>query len=77
MPSAQSVPVASAISESRSSAPAARSGLPLRAAASISSDSSHIGDAELVARPPLPLGGGQRVLVAAEAVVAGPRWPSR
>ena len=63
------MPVASAISASRASGPAARSGWPLRTAASISSASSHIGGAQPARVLGGPLGGGQGLVVAAEAVV--------
>ena len=63
------MPLASAISVSRSSGPAARSGLPLRTAASMSSASTQVGEPEPVRVLGGPLGGGERLLVAAEAVV--------
>ena len=69
MPSAQSVPLAAVVCESRPSASAASSASPLRAAASISSTNPQLRHHEgWVASPALP-GRGERFLVAAQAVM--------
>ena len=63
------MPLASAISVSRASGPAARSGLPLRTAASIEIGQHPHRGAEPVRVLGGALGGGEGVVVAAEAVV--------
>ena len=68
MPSAQSVPLARVVSESRARASDARAGWPLRTAASTSSVQrpAQVADVVVLAHQ---LGGGQGLVVLAEAVV--------
>ena len=62
------MPAALLISWSRRSGPAARSGWPLRAAASMNSGCTHVDTPELVRVPYGLLSSGERLLVTAEAV---------